>query len=83
MNTKGRVRGLNKYYATFGYDQGGGWVEITCESYTKACDLMYAVYGPHYCSVYPEKVFQSESMYKDGNLGKRCVARITFERVEG
>ena len=69
---------------TYGTDHWshGGWTEITAETEEDARDVFRALHGSlSNCScVYPEQEFLQTKMFRDGNLGKRCVESIYFHR---
>jgi hypothetical protein len=86
------VRDVAKYYFTYGMDERypfvGGWTEIEAPDSGTACRIFRAVHpdrisGCMNCaSVYGENDFSRSRMRIDGNFGKRCVERITIERLE-
>lgn len=68
-----------KFYATFGTSTNhpfqGGWVVIEADKYEDAYEAFAKVHGYNKngllrcCSIYPESVFKTTSMYSEGNLG--------------
>lgn len=70
----------NRYYFTLRYDDGGGWVEVFAMSRGQARRL-YKTYGltSSYCEDYDEDEFACTIMCKEGNFGRRCREKITFQ----
>ncbi len=79
---------MAKYYFTFGYDAGGGWTEVTADSYYKASEV-FKLYHPPFegdflpcAGMYSEKEFKKTKMFRDGNFGKREVEYIVLSRFD-
>ena len=77
---------MAKFYFTFGYDDGGGWVEVSADSYTKASAVFKLYHPPREgnllpCDgVYSEEEFQRTTMSRNGNYDKHCVEYIVLNR---
>lgn len=81
-----------KFYFTYGRDHrpfNSGWTEVIAPDIDTAGALFRIFHPPTdgdllpCAGVYDEERFQGTSMAgPKGNFGKRCVERITYERME-
>ncbi len=75
---------ITTFVFTYGADHWsqGGWTEITTETEEDAQSVFRGLHGSlsNCSSVYPEEEFLKTKMFRDGNLGKRCVESIYFHR---
>lgn len=80
-----------KWIFTYGYDHPshGGWAEVKgVKTRDDAIALFNIFHEPRNgfvacAGIYTEVEFRTTKMYLTGNLGKRCVERITVSRTEG
>lgn len=79
-----------KFYFTYGRDHrpfNAGWTEVIAPDIDTARALFLVFHPPTdgpwipCAGIYDEEQFQSTSMARKGSFGKRCVERITYERV--
>ncbi len=78
---------MSRFYFTFGYDDGGGWAEVSADDMEKAIEA-FCLYHPRvggfapYCTCYPAEEFEKTKMYRDGNAGKRDVEHIVLSHFD-
>ena len=78
---------MAKYYFTYGFDDGGGWTEVTADDLMMAIDA-FKIYHPlrdgmiPCCSWYPAEEFEKTRMFRDGNLGQRCKESIVLNHFD-
>ena len=78
---------MAKWYFTFGYNDGGGWAEVSADDMEKAVSI-FNLYHPMRdgrvacCAWYSADQFEKTNMFLNGNYGKRAVEHIILNQFD-